>query len=76
MICFRYLGIFGEKLQKTKKKPGHIGLLLRRVGCLVAARPRFLHRSIAELCRGVATVHSEQISDFCFRTPHICTPIV
>ena len=37
--------------------------------------PRVGH-DVATLPRSVATVHSEQISDFCFRTPRIRTSIV
>ena len=56
MICFRILGIFGEKMQKSKKeiwahrvptprakrKSGHIGFLRRSVGnpCRGVGNPR------------------------------------
>ena len=67
--------------------PRHDVALRRSVGCLVAARPRGPNwhpsstsprrprRSITVLRRGVATVHSGQILDFCFRKPRIRTPI-
>ena len=63
-------------------------MIRRNVGCLAAARPRGqngtprVRHNIAKLRhseglrRNVATVHSEQISDFCFRTPRIRTLIV
>ena len=83
MICFGFLGIFGEKLKKTKlEKSAHIGLLCHIVGCLAAARPRCqndtprVRHGVEKLRRGVATVHNEQSLNFCFQTPRIRTPIV
>ena len=52
------------------------------VGCLAVVRPRgqngtpWVRHEVAKLRRIIATVHSEQISGFCFRTPRIHTPIV
>ena len=87
MICFRILGIFCRKIAKEQeKKSGHIGRrkvgnprrgvnLRRNVGCLAMARLRG-QNGTPRVRHGVATVHREQISDFCYRTPHIHTPIV
>ena len=88
MICLGFWGYFGEKSQKSKKKnlgtsgsyAAQIGLLRRNIGN--PCHDVNLHHGVAKLhCgeglrRGVATVHNEQISDFCFRTPCIRTPIV
>ena len=35
-----------------------------------------LRRNVVVLRRDVDTIHNEQFSDFCFRTPCIHTPIV
>ena len=67
--------------------PRHDVALRRSVGCLVrqgrggqigtpqVRRGEGLRRSITVLRRGVATVHSGQILDFCFRKPRIRTLI-
>ena len=75
-------------LHHSVGNPRHGLDLHRSVECLAVAKsrdqngtPRVRH-GVASLRRGevlrrsVATVHSEQISDFCFRTPRISTPIV
>ena len=76
MFCFEILRIFREKSRKSKIwKSGHFGLLRRSVGCLAAARLR-CQNGTPRVRHGLPTVHREQISDFCFRKPRICTPIV
>ena len=89
MICFEIFGIFGKKIAKSQKKNlGKNGLLRCSVrnprrsialryslGYLAAARPR-CQIGTSRVRHGVATVHREQISDFCFRTPRIRAPIV
>ena len=87
MICFGIL----EKKKSQKRKTENLGktgsyalvwdALLRRgrgakIGTLRVRHDEGLRRSVAVLRRRVATIHSEHISDFCFRTPRICTPIV
>ena len=88
IICFGILGIFWRKIAKEQEKnldtsgsyAAHIGLLRRNIGN--PCHDVNLHHGVAKLhCgeglrRGVAIVHNEQISDFCFRTPRIRTPIV
>ena len=66
----------------------NVGNQRRSVGCLTVARPRCqngtpwvrhgegLRRSVVVLRLNLASIHSEQILDFCFRTPRIRTPIV
>ena len=74
----RHIGLLRRSIGKPCR-----GVDLRcRVGCLTTARPKCqngtprVRHGVAKLHCGVATVHSEQISDFCFRTPRICTSIV
>ena len=77
MICFEILRIFGEKSQKSKDE--------NRAPTSQSREPTPRHRPTPQhgipghdegLRRGVAIVHSEQISDFCFQTPCIRTPVV
>ena len=78
--------IWAYRVPTPQRREPHHGVDLRQgVGYLTAARTRCqngtprVRRGVAKLrhgevlCRSVATVHSEQISDFCFQTPHIHT---
>ena len=69
-------------LHRSVGNPRRDIALRRSVGCLAAVMPRGqngtprVRHDVEVLRRSVATVHSEQISYFCFRTPRIRTPIV
>ena len=52
-----------------------IGTPRVRHGVAKLRRGEGLLRRVVVLLHNVATVHNEQISDFCFQTPRIRTPI-